>query len=232
MNTIGAPRHWLMAMAFACIAKTGLAAPITGADIVVVSGLQWAQVDLFGNLSWSEINAACPSGPCTVDSELNGYTMTGWSWASWEDVQPLFNSYLSAAGVVGDDLLGPGGSAVFGDAYQAQNSSWAADFFNSGWRATITSVPNFQYTTGLTRQLILGTEVSVATMDWSPNGAFSDSASTTLLFTDNLDAADVGRGGWFFRPVQDDVTGVSAPATLMLSLGGLAGLTWARRARV
>jgi len=218
-------------MAFACSAKTSLAAPITSADIVVASGLQWAQVDLFGNLSWNDINAACPLGHCTEGSELNGYTMTGWSWASWDDVQPLFNTYLSAAGLTGDDLLGPGGSAVFGDSYQAQNSSWAADFFSSGWRATVTGAPNFQYTIGLTRQLILGTEVSVATMDWSPNGVFSDSASTTLLFTDNLDAADAGRGGWFFRPVEDEVPGVPAPATLMLLLGGLAGLAWTRRAR-
>lgn len=211
------------------LAPVAPATPITGGNILVVDGVEWAQVDLFDNLSWNDINAVCPSGVCIDDGELNGYTMTGWLWADWEDVQPMFNSYLSAAGVTGDDLLGPGAHPAFGDSYVEQASTWAPEFFASGWRPTVSSATGFQYAMGLTRQLVLGTEVSVAFMHWSNDGQLGDAASTSLLFTDNLDSAEGGRGAWFLR--RDPQPGVPAPATLALFSVGFAGLFWFRRKR-
>jgi hypothetical protein len=49
----------------------------TGIDItdtVTVDGKVWAQVDLFTNLSWNDINAVCPEGACF--GILNGHDMT------------------------------------------------------------------------------------------------------------------------------------------------------------
>ena len=52
------------------------AVPITGADTMTGDGTDWAQVDLFTNLSWNEINAYCPGGVCGTGS-LNGNDMEG-----------------------------------------------------------------------------------------------------------------------------------------------------------
>ena len=96
------------------------ARPIT--DTISVVGREWAQVDLFANLSWNDINTICPAGICS--GVLNGFDMTGWMWASVEDLNSLFNHYI------GFKALGPGP-----DTYGAgNNSAWAPAFFNDGWR--------------------------------------------------------------------------------------------------
>ena len=91
-------------------------------DTIIVAGREWAQVDLFTNLSWNQINAVCPKGICA--GMLNGHDMTGWTWASVEDLNALFNHY------VGRDVLGPGPDNYMDD----PNSEWAPGFFNDGWR--------------------------------------------------------------------------------------------------
>ncbi len=96
------------------------ARPIT--DTISVAGREWAQVDLFADLSWSDINTTCPAGICS--GVLNGFDMTGWMWASVEDLNSLFNHYI------GFEALGPGP-----DTYgEGKNSAWAPAFFNDGWR--------------------------------------------------------------------------------------------------
>jgi hypothetical protein len=97
--------------------------------LVVVDSTDWAQPDLFKNLSWNDINAVCPGGICI--GELNGYDVTGMIWASTNDVNDLFNHYLSAAGVPAEDLLN-GSSITF---YGETNSQWAPAFFED-FRAT------------------------------------------------------------------------------------------------
>ncbi len=96
------------------------ARPIT--DTISVAGREWAQVDLFADLSWNDINTICPAGLCS--GVLNGFDMTGWMWASVEDLNSLFNHYIGFA------ALGPGP-----DTYgEGKNSTWAPAFFNDGWR--------------------------------------------------------------------------------------------------
>ena len=92
-------------------------------DTITVNGKEWAQVDLFYDLSWNDINAVCPSGICS--GELNGFDMTGWTWASVEDVNTLFNYYI------GFEALGPGP-----DSYDEDDSEWGPAFFHDGWRPT------------------------------------------------------------------------------------------------
>lgn len=107
-----------------------LAAPIT--DTILVAGKEWAQVDLFGGVSWSELNAVCPAGVCGSGS-VNGFELTGWTWASVNDVNSLFNYYLEGAGVSGGDLLGPGK-----DVYSERFAAWDNDFLADGWRGNWT----------------------------------------------------------------------------------------------
>jgi hypothetical protein len=67
--------------------------PIFGSepDTVTVAGKEWAQVDQFSNLSWNDINAVCPAGVCS--GILNGYNMTGWTWASVGEFEELISAY-------------------------------------------------------------------------------------------------------------------------------------------
>ena len=106
-------------------------APIS--DIVIAGGKEWAQPDLFLSLTWNEINVVCPSlsGGICNGGTLNGYDMSGWTWASVDDVNALFNVFLIAGGVSGSDLLsGP-------DSYLQAGSAWAPALFDQGFRPIV-----------------------------------------------------------------------------------------------
>lgn len=105
------------------ICGTGM--PITGNNLlpVIVDGREWAQVDLFSNLSWNDLNTACPGGYCRDGRVLNGWDMTGWSWASTVDFRSLLNNYV----------VRPPLSIATPTNFQEDALSIAA-FFNDGWR--------------------------------------------------------------------------------------------------
>ncbi len=92
-------------------------------DTVFIDGREWAQADLFTNLSWNDINAVCPEGACA--GTLNSYDMTGWTWASVDEIKTLFNKYI------GYDALDS--ETYF---YQDFNGEAVREFFKDGWRPT------------------------------------------------------------------------------------------------
>jgi hypothetical protein len=101
-------------------------------SIVVANGKEWLQPDRFLYLSWNQINAVCPAGVCRDNGTLNGHDMTGWTWASADELNSLFNYYLGA------ELLGPGPSAYSwseGENNPPPNRGFANDFYSDGWRA-------------------------------------------------------------------------------------------------
>lgn len=114
-------RRVLPAIAFAWIGFAS-AGPIT--DTVTVDGTEWAQVDLFLGLTWSDINVVCPAGVCGSGT-LNGFDMVGWSLASIDNMNTLFNHYIGFA------ALGPGP-----DYYAGAINTFADAFFADGWRPT------------------------------------------------------------------------------------------------
>jgi hypothetical protein len=130
------------------------AAAIT--DTVTVNGTTWAQVDLFGGLSWNDINAVCPGGICGSGT-LNGFDMAGWIWAGTEETNSLFNHYIGIA------ELGPGP-----DAYVGAANTFADAFFADGWRITSTGVGHSKITEGWT---------SDSALYWSEMNAFRDAAT-------------------------------------------------------
>ena len=102
-------------------------APIT--DTVVAHGKEWAQVALFTSLTWYEIDAVCPSangGVCTTNS-LNGWDMTGWTWAGMDEIYALFNAYGA------DPPMGPG---IDGQFTSCDPDNWVGQFFSDGWTPT------------------------------------------------------------------------------------------------
>jgi hypothetical protein len=91
-------------------------------DTVSVDGREWAQVDLFTNLSWNDINAVCPEGACA--GLLNGYNMNGWTWASVDDFNQLLSYYI------GTDV----GPAPYSNRTEDAELKWTHPFFADGWR--------------------------------------------------------------------------------------------------
>jgi hypothetical protein len=97
-------------------------------DTVTVDGKVWAQPNLFIGVSWDQINAVCPGGVCT--GMLNGYAITGWTFASADDVNALFNYYIGAPD------MGPGPDT---QSYQVlSNQMWGVGkFIDAGsWEGT------------------------------------------------------------------------------------------------
>lgn len=170
--------------------------PITAADIVTVGAKEWAQPDLFTNLSWSDIDAVCPGGVCGSGS-LNDYEMNGWSWASVDELNALFNHYLSAQGVSDTDLLGPGP-----DTYDELDSSWAPSFFTSaGWRPTSADLDN-SILNGYTSIFDIGSGAyHGALVHRLPIGSSDDRALTAVQ--SNPANASPTTGAWFYRSLPD-----------------------------
>ena len=103
-------------------------------DTIFVNGKEWAQVDLFTNLSWDDINAVCPAGMC--NGTLNGYDMSGWTWASSRDLQALFNEF---------------GTDIDLDVYTSRydmDSGGAVSWRATGWRPTQTRCWYYATTNG------------------------------------------------------------------------------------
>jgi hypothetical protein len=71
---------------------------------VSVDGKEWTQTPF--PASWDQINAVCPppAGVCGSGARLNGYDMSGWTWASIEDVDALFNAYGNVASAIQEDF--------------------------------------------------------------------------------------------------------------------------------
>jgi hypothetical protein len=85
---------WVAGLAVA-VSQVVSAAPIT--DTFIVVSQEWAQVDLFFDNSWNDLNAQCPGGVYSAASALNGYDLDGWTWASIDTVQGLFNAFTGPA---------------------------------------------------------------------------------------------------------------------------------------
>lgn len=199
----------LVVLAFAGWVGDASAGPIGAADIVIVGGQEWAQVDLFTNNSWNTINGQCPAGACSPGSTINGYDLDGWTWASNDAVQALFDSFT-------------GQLSSAPSAYSEVNSMWAPSFLslfdstnsNLGfeWVRGHSSTPNNSITGFIRSPYILDYS--------SPNGA--DIFNATASSSDGF--ADFRTGAWMVREVP-------APATLILFGLGLASIRMNSRKR-
>jgi len=161
--------------------------PVT--DTIIANGFEWAQVEQFDNLSWNDINAVCSGGPCAPGGVLKGYDMTGWNWASVNDVNALFNFYLGSP-----FPLGPGP-----DTYSEPDAAWVGAFYADGWEETIL---DFQQKTliGWVRDPLetnpLGAAHTPLIQDALTDG-FSDTAQT--IGASNKTSKGGYLGAWLYR---------------------------------
>ncbi len=158
-----------------------MGSPIT--DTIIVEGKEWAQVDLFSNLTWNDIDAVCPQGVCA--GTLNGYNISGWRWASVDDLNALFNYYI------GIEALGPGP-----DSYsEGHNSEWVIAFFDDGWRDQLFQ-GSYISVFGRVRDSAAFTAGLVDS--WTPGmGSGGDMVFTNEDFTHP--AFSENAGAWFYR---------------------------------
>jgi hypothetical protein len=162
------------------------------ADTIIVNGIRWAQVDLFTNLSWAQINAVCPAGVCA--GLLNGHNMTGWTWASVEDINALFNHYI------GSDALDSNTGYYSGGGW---DSWWANAFRNDGWRGYMLSPePQVLYLTqGWLRDKYNAQDGSTARLIdvlFDDQGFLSGDSIFTFESSE-INQAGASLGGWFYR---------------------------------
>lgn len=180
--------------------------------IVAKDGREWAQVDLFVNTSWQAMNQQCRAGACAMDSMLNGYALDGWTWASIQDVQDLFNAYT-------------GLSSVAPTHYYEINSTWGPELLST-FRAT-------SGTPGIAQWVIGWSSSSLSTLvgrigvvfDANPTAGPvpQDQMSTEIAYDRHRVRSSIG--GWFWREPQS----VATPTTNALFVIALTSLAWARR---
>lgn len=200
-------------------AMGAVAGPISSADIVQLGDTQWAQLDLFAELSWLDMNAVCPGGVCG-NGTLNGHDMAGWNWATTAELNALFNRYLEAAGVTGADLL----DAVMPDRYGRPGSnSWSTAFFAEGWRA-YGAGPGLNTLAGFSSDLAPGgIYANIGYVGWNPAGTSSEAMSTNANYVTH--ARSDNRGGWFYRAAMP----VPVSSTLALLFVSISGLVMQRK---
>lgn len=169
---------------------------VPAGDIIPVNGKEWLQPNLFNGLTWDEINAVCPNGVC--NGSLAGRDMTGWTWASIDDVAELLNYYIGRRALVPEnyELL-------------EVNSAWAPAFFNTGWRPSIRRGTEDlgegrAWLYSLTRNIdgvetgeyvfVVGIENCLTTCPphWSPE-------NTDVVTIGSSDTTYPSHGAWFFR---------------------------------
>jgi hypothetical protein len=166
---------------------------------VTVNELEWLQPVDFVSYSWNDISTVCNATTGSCSGSLGGNDLTGWTWASVDDVNGLFNKYLASSGLV----LGPGpdSEAAFGD-------FWISGMTQDGF--LLTSPPSGFLSGGsasmsaIVRTLDVDDNTYLTVMDWVvvPRAGVVQRAWTNL---DTLKSEQSGsRGAWFYRPLDSD----------------------------
>lgn len=166
----------------------GVSAGVPITDTVIVNGKEWAQLSIFNYPSWNAINAVCPGGICTSGGMLGQYDMTGWTWASSDDLNALFNYYI------GSPELGPGPDE------HSSIDDFALIFFSDGWNATQEALAD---------PFISGFMQDSSTLKAELGYFESLGLSTAFTNVDILNPFLSPRSGWFYRlPLDSDNDGV------------------------
>jgi len=156
-------------------------------DIIPVNGREWLQPDLFIGLTWNQINATCPDGVC--NGVLAGRDVTGWTWASVDDVVALFNYYIGHRAFV------RGVYGYFG-VFMEVDSAWAPAIFNTGWRSTSRQY-GFQQIEALTRTTAIYDQIA-AIFDTPPGFAEEGLGDYVTTRWDNS-ISNPSTGAWLYR---------------------------------
>jgi hypothetical protein len=165
---------------------------VANAETVTVGAKEWMKpIDTVNN-SWFDIANVCDeiTGACT--GNLGTVDLTGWTWASIEDVAAMFAE------------LTPHPGDIDGQVFE-QDSAWAPAFlsmFGSTW-----SDYGYSLVRGITRTTspYASDSYLAGEVDDAPEGEF-DEAYTTSTGDKSLAFNEVG--GWFYASNDNDNDGV------------------------
>ncbi len=178
----------------------GLAGPI-------INSTEWYHPAELRNYSYDDFASICnvANGQCS-GSLAGGENLTGWIWASVDDVNALFNYFIGSA------ELGPGPSE-----YYEQASLWAPAFVSIFTPEIINS-----------ERLVVD---GITRTTWEVDSQWAYKAS---IADEDIDAARSNvpivkghsgvPGGWFFR----EASQVPAPPTFALMIWAIAALLFKR----
>ena len=183
------------------------ATPIT--DTVVVGDREWAQVELFAELSWLDINQVCVGGVCNAGT-LNGWDVSGWHWATVDEVGGLFSALTPHPGSFG--------------AVSEQQSAWAPAFFDLVGFNPIIVDGDRRSIVGLTRTL-RGTDQAAYLGGVIDRFGSGNDTVSTFTWTEQ-GTRDPRWGAWLFRTIA-----VPEPTTFAMAMFGWGALMSVVRAR-
>jgi hypothetical protein len=211
----------LMAVIFFLIFVGGAGSARAYHAPVSVNGLAWLQPIDFINSSWNEIADVCDpiTGLCT--GSLGGNMLNGWTWASVEDLNALFNSFI------GRDELGPSSP----DSYFEVGSTWAPSFLGV-FECTYCEIDGSESSFGVYGTIRDSFDAgrgysAVMTDNSNASASAGDFTSTSGIYFKN-GSVDT-RGAWFFQEASSPPTDVSSPTTVPLLALGLLSLSLLRR---
>jgi hypothetical protein len=167
----------------------------------IIDGREWLQPADLTRYSWNDFNAVCSSGLCTGQLGGSGPLLTGYMWATVDDVNALINSYIGSA-----ELTGPS---------EYTGGSWGEAFFSDFTDIFVnTSITRLD---AWTSTAFSADEAYLGVVRYLPD--FNVAAANTDV-TGSRDLSSRNIGAWLYRPVE----AVPSPATLILFVLGLVGL--------
>jgi hypothetical protein len=156
--------------------------PQSHQSTVEVNGKEWLQPLDVGSYTSAQVRAVCPAGVCIGNLPESDMNLTGYRWASVEEVIELFNAYG-----VEPPFTGPNQTR--------ENQSAAAEFFN-----------DFRYSTDINTRLLI-TFARARDSEDSVYGIFvGEEFSTGFLDFDitskGLDEMNPVLNTWFWKPTE------------------------------
>lgn len=178
-------REWTMQRWMGVSAVSVVACLSAAQDAYVdLQGRTWRQVVGTTGRTWDQVNTLCPSDGSACSGSLAGLDLTGWIWASQEDVLGLFAEFAP-------EILS--GGSVGGPAYTLAGLGFTGVFTPTSEFYTV--VGGFFSISGWTRTVIDGQAiVPGVSASYNPHdGAFS------VLGLAQTDSASQYRGVWLYR---------------------------------
>lgn len=155
---------------------------------VLIGDKRWRQVTETVGLTWNQLNSACPGGPCS--GTINGIDLSGWTWATVEEVRVLFEGLILPGSVQFPDVF---------TRYLAANSSDIAASLSPPNFTPVASVPGIGYELdGFSRSLAPGNPIAhtpqlIDFIDGQPDVA-------DLANFRDIDVSYSFIGAWLYKP--------------------------------